>query len=328
MPELRVVVVGAGAIGGWLAARLGLCGVDVGLLARGASLQRVREQGLVLEEGGQTQQLRLRVSDDPQELGRHDLVVLAVKGQQLAGAAPQVAALLAPEGKVLTAMNGVPWWFFDDRPVQAVDPGGAVHRLLPPERVLGAVVHASCQAPQPGCIRHVMGQGWLIGDPAQPGSEAERAAVDLLCRAGFEAQPSADIRAALWYKLWGNATTNPISALCGVTTDRILDDALVCRFTDACMHELAAIGARVGCPVAQTPADRHAITRRLGAFKTSMLQDREAGRSLELDALLAAPREIAQQVGVPTPMLDALHGLARLIQTRSTAPDPTPAAQS
>ena len=265
MPELRLVVVGAGAIGGWLAARLGLCGVDVGLLARGASLQRVREQGLVLEEGGQTQQLRLRVSDDPQELGQHDLVVLAVKGQQLAGAAPQVAALLAPEGKVLTAMNGVPWWFFDDRPVQAVDPGGAVHRLLPPERVLGAVVHASCQAPQPGRIRHVMGQGWLIGDPAQPGSEAERAAVDLLCRAGFEAQPSADIRAALWYKLWGNATTNPISALCGVTTDRILDDALVCRFTDACMHELAHRCARrlPGGADAGRPPRHHAPPRRL-----------------------------------------------------------------
>lgn len=324
---VRVAVVGCGAIGGWLAARLAANGVEVSVLARGATLARLQQQGLSLEEGGRLQTFRPAASDEPAQLGLHELVVLAVKGHHLAGAAPVAAALLAPGGKVLTAMNGVPWWFFADRALQSVDPGGTVRTLIPSERVLGAVVHASCQTPAPGHIRHVMGQGWLIGDTAQPGSASEAAVVALLCAAGFDAKAEPDIRAAIWYKLWGNATTNPISALCGVTTDRILDDPLVCATTDACMHELATIGARIGCPIPHSPADRHAITRKLGAFKTSMLQDREAGRPLELDALLAAPREIGAQVGVATPMLDALHGLTRLA-TMSTAPKPTPAAQS
>jgi 2-dehydropantoate 2-reductase len=311
---MRVAVVGVGAIGGWLAARLAQSGVQVSLLARGATLQALRRDGLRLQEAGRDWQGHLPASDQPAELGPHDLVVIAVKGQQLPAAAAQAAALLARDGKVLSAMNGVPWWFFADRALQSVDPAGAVRALLPADRVLGSVVHASCQAPAPAQIRHVMGQGWLIGDAAQPGSAAERDVVALLCSAGFEAKADAAIRASVWYKLWGNATTNPISALTGATTDRILDDPLVCAMTDAAMHELAAIGARVGCPVPHGPAERHAITRRLGAFKTSMLQDQEAGRALELDALLGAPREIAASVGVATPMLDALHGLLRLMK--------------
>lgn len=317
---MRVAVVGCGAIGGWLAARLALKGVEVGVLARGATLEALRRDGLRLEEGGQTFGVKPRASDDPRELGEHELVILAIKGQALAGAAPSAAALLAPGGKLLGAMNGVPWWFFDGlsgplggQALESVDPGGATLRLLPAARVLGSVVHASVQSPAPAVIRHVMGQGLLIGDAAQPGSQAEQAAVELLRAAGFEAKAEPSIRAALWYKLWGNATTNPVSALCLATTDRILDDPLVCALTDAAMHELAAIGAAVGCPVPHTPDERHAITRRLGAFKTSMLQDREAGRRLELEPLLGAPREIAARLGQPTPMLDALHGLARLL---------------
>jgi 2-dehydropantoate 2-reductase len=312
---MRVAVVGCGAIGGWLAARLARAGVPVSVLARAQTLAALRRDGLRLDEAGETWQGQLPSSDDPAELGQHELVVLAVKGQQLGSAAPAAAALLAPGGKVLSAMNGVPWWFFADRTLQAVDPGGAVRALLPADRVLGSVVHASCQSPAPAQIRHVMGQGWLIGDAAEPGSAAERDVVALLQGAGFEAKADAAIRASVWYKLWGNATTNPISALTGATTDRILDDPLVCAMTDAAMHELAAIGARIGCPVPHGPAERHAITRKLGAFKTSMLQDQEAGRPLELDALLGAPREIGVSVGVATPMLDALHGLLRLMKT-------------
>jgi len=310
---MRVAVLGCGAIGGWLAARLARSGVAVSVLARGATLAALRRDGLRLQEAGRDWQGAVPASDDPLELGPHDLVVVAVKGQHLKQAGPQAAALLAPGGKVLSAMNGVPWWFFPDRAVQAVDPGGTLHALLPAERVLGSVIHASCQSPAPGRIVHVMGQGWLIGDAAAPGSAIERDCVALLQAAGFDARAEPGIRAALWYKLWGNATTNPISALCAATTDRILDDPLVCAMTDAAMRELAAIGERIGCPVPHTPAERHAITRRLGAFKTSMLQDQQAGRPLELDALLGAPREIAASVGVATPTLDALHGLTRLM---------------
>lgn len=319
---MRVAVVGAGAIGGWLAARLAQAGVSVSLLARGATLAALRERGLGLQEAGRDWQGQLPASSDPAELGQHELVVIALKGQQLpaegARVAAQAAALLAPGGKVLSAMNGLPWWLFPDRALQAVDPGGAVRALLPAERVIGAVVHASCQSLAPGLVRHVMGQGWLIGDASEAGSAFERELLALLRQAAFEVQAVPDIRAALWYKLWGNATTNPISALTGATTDRILADPLVLQTSDAAMHELAAIAAALGHPIPHTPADRHAITRRLGAFKTSMLQDREAGRPLELDALLGAPREIAAQLGLATPMLDALHGLARLLSEQQS----------
>lgn len=314
---MRVAVLGVGAIGGWLAARLAQAGVRVSLLARGATLAALQRDGLRLQEAGRDWQGLLPVSSDAAQLGPQDLVVLAVKGHQLAAAAPAVAALLAPGGKVLSAMNGLPWWFFADRSLEAVDPGGRVRALLPPGRVLGAVVHASCQSPQPAVVRHVMGQGWLLGDAQEPGSGFEREVLALLRSAGFEASAEPQIRQALFYKLWGNATTNPISALTGATTDRILADPLVLQLSNACMQELAAIGAAVGCPVPHTPDERHAITRKLGAFKTSMLQDQEAGRPLELDALLGAPREIARQAGLATPMLDALHGLARLISEPS-----------
>lgn len=314
---MRVAVVGAGAIGGWLAARLAQSGVAVSLLARGATLAALREQGLGLQEAGRDWQGQLPASSDPAELGQHELVVIALKGQQLPAAAAQAAALLAPGGKVLSAMNGLPWWLFPDRALQAVDPGGRIRALLPPDRVIGAVVHASCQTLAPGLVRHVMGQGWLIGDASEPGSAFERELLALLKAAGFEAQAVPDIRSALWYKLWGNATTNPISALTGASTDRIMADPLVLQTSDAAMHELAAIAAALGHPIPHSPAERHAITRKLGVFKTSMLQDREAGRPLELDGLLGAPREIARQLGLPTPMLDALHGLARLLSEKT-----------
>lgn len=311
---MRVAVVGVGAIGGWLAARLAQSGVQVSLLARGANLQALRRDGLRLQEAGRDWQGHLPASDQPAELGPHELVVIAVKGQQLPAAAAQAAALLAPGGKVLSAMNGLPWWLFPDRALQAVDPGGAVRALLPADRVIGAVVHASCQTPGPAQVRHVMGQGWLVGDAVAPGSAFELALVAMLKQAGFEAQAVPDIRAALWYKLWGNATTNPISALTGATTDRILDDALVLQTSNTAMRELSAIAAALGHPIPHSPEERHAITRKLGAFKTSMLQDQEAGRPLELDALLGAPREIASSLGLATPTLDALHGLLRLMK--------------
>ncbi|MBH9578463.1 2-dehydropantoate 2-reductase [Inhella proteolytica] len=316
---MRVAVVGCGAIGGWLAGRLADAGVAVSVLARGATLRALQQRGLRIQEAGVERNLKLPASDRPEELGLHDVVILAVKGQAAAQAVPLAAALRAPEGKVWTAMNGVPWWFADglpalqNKPLRSLDPEGRLLAQLGAAEVLGGVVHASCQNPEPALVRHVMGQGLLVGDPHAAGSAAEAGLVSLLLQAGFEAKASANIRQDLWYKLWGNATTNPISALTGATTDRILDDPQVLALTDAAMHELAAVGAAIGCPVPHTPEERHAITRRLGAFKTSMLQDREAGRRLEIDALLAAPREIAERVGVATPMLDALHGLARLL---------------
>lgn len=314
-----ICIVGLGAIGGWLAAHLAaMPGLQVSALARGPTLAAVRERGLLLDSAGLTRAVPLRVSADAADLGAQDLVILAVKGPAVAGVAAQVAQLCGPHTRVMTALNGLPWWFAAGLPVpglrlDSVDPGGHIAALLPPERVIGCVVHASCTTPAPGHVRHVMGKGLLIGEAGgSAGVEVEHL-VALLAAAGFAAQAVDSIQREAWYKLWGNMTTNPVSALTRATTDQILADELVREFTTAIMREAAEVGARMGCPIAQTPEDRHAITRSLGAFKTSMLQDIEAGRPIETDALLAAPRELARQLGVATPMLDALLGLTRLM---------------
>lgn len=316
-----VCIVGLGAIGGWLAAHLARVeGLNVSALARGDTLAAVREHGLRLDSGGATLATPLRASSDPAELGPQDLVILAVKGPAIAGVAAQVAALCGPHTRVLTALNGLPWWFTAGLAapglmLKSVDPEGRIAALIPPQRVIGCVVHASCFTRAPGWVSHVMGHGLLIGEAAGGASESVSGLAALLARAGFAAKAVDSIQREVFYKLWGNMTTNPVSALTRATTDRILADELVREFTTAIMREAALIGERVGCPITQSPQDRHVITRSLGAFKTSMLQDIEAGRAIETDALLAAPRELAQQLGVATPMLDALLGLTRLMDS-------------
>lgn len=321
----KVCIVGLGAIGGWMAAHLQRVeGLSVCALARGETLEIVRERGLRLDSGEDSWRAPLRVSDDAAELGPQDLVILAVKGPAIAGVAAQVAQLCGPDTRVLTALNGLPWWFTAGLAVpgltlKCVDPEGYVSLLIPPERVIGCVVHASCFVEAPGHVRHVMGKGLLIGEAVGGSSPAVDALATLLGNAGFDAKAAESIQRDAWYKLWGNMTTNPVSALTRATTDRILADDLVREFTTAIMLEAAEVGERIGCPISQTPQDRHAITRSLGAFKTSMLQDIEAGRAIEVDALLEAPRELAQQLGVATPMLDALLGLTRLMDSCRTS---------
>ncbi|MBB2486723.1 2-dehydropantoate 2-reductase [Mitsuaria sp. WAJ17] len=327
----KICIVGMGAIGGWVAGHLGhrLGGeVAISAVARGATLAALRAHGLRMDTviDGNPQRLTVPVNavERPEDLGPQDLVVLAVKGPALGEVAPLVQRLLGPETRVLVAMNGVPWWFFQqlDGPckglqLQAVDPSGRVAALIPADRVIGSVVHASCATPEPGLVKHVMGMGLILGDPAggEPAHIAEWAA--LFQRAGFNATVSPRIQKDIWYKLWGNMTMNPISALTGATCDRILDDELVRGFVSAVMREASAIGDAIGCPVGQTPEQRHEVTRKLGAFKTSMLQDMEAGRRIELDALVTVVREIGQHMGQATPSIDAMLGLTRLMaQTR------------
>ena len=241
-----------------------------------------------------------------------------MKAQALPALAPSLAPLIAADTLVLPAMNGVPWWFSDGiaalgtRPLESVDPGGGIAATIAGRQVIGCVVHASATTAAPGITLHGMGRGLIIGEPAGGRSARVQALSGLLTRAGFEVTCSQRIRYDIWYKLWGNMTMNPVSALTGATMDRVLDDALVRAFCSAAMAEAAAIGARIGCDVRESPQERHAVTRKLGAFKTSMLQDVEALRPLELDALIGAVREIGQRVGVATPNCDALFGLTRL----------------
>ncbi|HEY1093005.1 MAG TPA: 2-dehydropantoate 2-reductase, partial [Burkholderiaceae bacterium] len=264
--------------------------------------------------------LSLQAESDPGLLGPQDLVVVAVKAPALAAVAPLIAPLLSERTRLLVAMNGVPWWFLEGHVLQSVDPGGVIAAHIPRERVIGCVVHAACSVLEPGLIHHKQGAGLIIGTP-KGGPREQDAALQitaaLLERAGFELSVSEHIQRDIWFKLWGNMTMNPISALTGATLDRILDDELVRGFVDAVMREAAAIGARIGCVIEQTPDERHAVTRKLGAFKTSMLQDVEAGRPIELMALVGAVQEIGHHVGVSTPNTDALLGLTRLMaQTR------------
>lgn len=316
---MKVCIVGAGAIGGLIGTKLAAAGrSQVGAVARGATLEALRTHGWRLRTEAGLLQAPVQASADAAALGVQDVVVVAVKATALAEVAGTLGPLLGPQTLVLPAMNGVPWWFcaglagFGDAALDSVDPGGRIAAAIPIEQVLGCVVHASASTPEPGVVQHRMGSGLIVGEPRGGQSARAQAVVDLLRDAGFDAVQSADVRHDIWYKLWGNLTINPVSAITGATADRLLADALVRAFCSAAMSEAAAVGARIGCPIAQVPEERHAVTARLGAFKTSMLQDVEAGRPVELDAIVGAVHEIGRRVGVATPNVDALLGLTRL----------------
>ena len=316
---MKICLYGVGAIGGFIGTRLALTGdCELSAVARGPTLTALRHHGLRLRQGGELFSAAVNANDEPAALGVQDLVLVAVKAPSLPEVAARIAPLIGPNTLVVPAMNGVPWWFgagapaLGAEPLQSVDPGGHIAASIALERVIGCVVHASTYTSAPGLVEHRMGQGLIIGEPLGGESARVQALADLLRRAGFDTSVSVDVRRDIWYKLWGNMTMNPISAITGATVDRVLDDPLLRDFCSAAMAEAAAVGARIGCEIDQTSEDRHQITRKLGAFKTSMLQDVEAGRSVELDALVTVVREMAQRIGLTTPFIDALLGLARL----------------
>jgi 2-dehydropantoate 2-reductase len=315
----KVAIVGAGAIGGWMGVHLARTGTQVSVLARGDTLAALQRDGLKLHQGGELLTVPVTTSNDATTLGVQDLVVISVKAPALASVAQQVGPLIGPDTVVLTAMNGVPWWFLQGfggpvqgRSLNTVDPDGTIARAIPAQHIVGGVVHASCSVEAPGVIRHHFGDGLIVGEPSGQATARVQALHALLQTAGFNATLSPQIQKDIWYKLWGNMTVNPVSAITGATTDLILDDELVRGFISSVMLEAKAVGERIGIPIAQEPEDRHAVTRKLGAFRTSMLQDVQAGKPVELDALVSAVRELGQMTGVATPFTDALLGLSRL----------------
>lgn len=317
---MKTCIIGAGAIGGLIGIRLAQAGCDVSVLARGATADALRAGPWRLDTADGQVAVPVRVVDDPAALGPQDLVVIAVKGQSLPGLARSLTPLIGTETMVLPAMNGVPWWFFHQfggpvagMPLDSVDPGRRVADAIAADAVIGCVVHATCSVAEPGLVRHGFGNRLIVGEPDGSLSARLGRLADCLTTAGFEVQSSTRIQADIWYKLWGNMTMNPVSALTGATCDRILDDPLVSGFCLSVMAEAAELGRLIGCPIEQSGEDRNAVTRRLGAFKTSMLQDAEAGKPLEIDALLGAVKEIAGRLGQATPNLDALLGLTRLM---------------
>ena len=319
----KVCIYGVGAIGGWIGARLAqLPGVQLSAVARGETLQALRTHKLRLTHQGATMSADIRAEEDPATLGAQDLVVVAVKAPALQAVASRMAPLLGPHTVVLTAMNGVPWWFLQgfggahaNTPLRSVDPHGRIAQAIAQPHLIGSVVHASCSVSEPGHIQHHFGNGLIVGEPSGQATERVQALCAMLTQAGFDATLSEQIQKDIWYKLWGNMTVNPVSALTGVTTDKIMGDPLVVAFISRVMLEARSIGERIGIAIAQQPDDRHAVTRKLGAFKTSMLQDVQAHRPVELDALVSSVRELGQITGVETPFTDALLGLARLHAT-------------
>jgi 2-dehydropantoate 2-reductase len=316
---MKFCVFGLGAIGGFMAARLALAGHPVSALARGATLAAVREHGLRWRSAAGEQTVRIAVSDSPASLAGADVVVLAVKTTALPVVARTIAPMLGPDTVVLSAMNGVPWWFFHglgerwrDTRLTATDPDGALGRAIPAERVLGCVVHMAASCPQPGVVHQAFGERFILGEPGGAATPRLAAVAAAMSGAGLQVETDERIEQAVWLKLWGNMTMNPLTAVTGATMDRVLDDPLLMRFVTAAMTEAARIGECFGLPVAMTPAERNQITRKLGAVKTSMLQDVEAGRPIELDALVGAVAEMAVLAGVAAPSIDALLGLTRV----------------
>ena len=316
---MKICVYGAGAVGGLIAGRLARAGQQVCVVARGDHLTSIREKGLRIVSDEKEFQVKIKAAGDPVELGTQDYVIVAVKGQSLAGVAAGIAPLLGPATSVVTAMNGVPWWFFDRLAfgggklrLESLDPDGAIGAAIPTARIVGCVVHLAAATPEPGLIRHNMGKRLILGAPGGGNTARTREIVAALCAAGFEAEESGCIEKEFWVKLIGNMSFNPVSALTLATADRLIADANVKAYMVAIMRECLAIGRAVGVDAAIDPEARIDMARKLGVFKTSMQQDMEAGKKLEIDGLLTGTLEIAKKAGVAAPFTESLAGLARL----------------
>jgi 2-dehydropantoate 2-reductase len=320
---MQITLLGAGAVGGWLAAGLARGGAQVSVLARGATLAALRTHGLRYAEGDRAEAIPVAASDDPADLPPAEFLVLGLKGHDLPAALPLIRRALAPDTLVAAVQNGLPWWFtagfggpVEGAVLESVDPGGALAAALPVGRVLGGVAHVGSLVEAPGQVRVMKADRMLFGDPTGAHGGALAGLVDTLVRGGVPALSVPDIRMEIWLKLWGNATMNPLSALSRADMLAMLDDPGVDGLIRAMMAEMAEIGARIGLAVSQDIEARLEVTRRLGAFRTSMLQDLEAGRRLELGPILGALVELAARTGVPAPTIRGVHGLARLLAGR------------
>jgi 2-dehydropantoate 2-reductase len=299
---MNICVVGAGAIGGWVAAKLSLAGEVVMALTSRGPLDVIE-----ISEGSETRSAELSRFDAPA-----DVLVVAVKATAFGQAAQTAKPLIGRNTIVVPMLNGVPWWFVEGMQLKSVDPTGSIAAALPFEQIVGCVVHASCSR-SGGTVIVKHADKLIIGEPNGESSARLARLFALFERSGLRPDQTSNVRRAIWYKLWGNATINPLSALTRATCDKILASPECRAWMLEGMAELATIGAAVGCPISESGEDRIAVTARLGAFKTSMLQDVEAERPIELEALLGAPREIARAHGIEAPALDRLYGVTRLM---------------
>ena len=315
---MKICIYGAGAVGGLTAAWLARSGHEVSVVARGAQLDAIRRSGLRVKSGGAVDTFKVKASADAAELGTQDYVFVAVKAQSLTDVAGGISPLLGEQTSIVTAMNGVPWWFFDrlgfhkgKERLESLDPGGKLARAMPTDRVVGCVIHLAASTPEPGLINHNMGRRLIVGEPGGRNTQRTRRIADALKEAGFEVAVTDAIEKEFWVKLLGNVSFNPVSALTFSTADRLIATAEVKAFMVNIMREVLEIGRAVGVDANIDPEARIDMARALGKFKTSMLQDMEAGKSLEIDGLLAGTLEIARKAGVKAPYTESLFGLIK-----------------
>lgn len=315
---MKIAVYGAGAIGGLLGAYLARAGEDVTLIARGPHLAAMREKGLKVTGPGGSFTVHPRATDDPAEAGAQDYVIVALKAQAVAGIADKMKPLLGPKTAVVMAVNGVPWWYFygiegalKDRRLASVDPDGKQWDLIGPARALGCVVYPAAEIVAPGELHHVEGDRFTLGEPDGSKSARVLALSKALIASGLKAPVKTDIRSEIWVKLWGNVAFNPISALTGGTLQQICEDPGTRACAKAMMLETQAIAAKLGVTMPIEVERRIDGAAAIGAHKTSMLQDFERGRPVELDAIVGAVAELGRIVGEPCPMIDAVFALTR-----------------
>lgn len=318
---MKVTIVGAGSIGGLLAVGLAQAGASVSVVARGAHLLAIQERGLTLiAEDGSEKNVRVAASQALADLGTQDVVVLGMKAHQIASVAPDLHHVLGPDTRVLTTQNGVPWWYFEklDSPyagqrLNSVDPGGEIARHIPVDRVIASIAYPAAEIAAPGVIRHIEGNRFSLGELDGTKSPRLRELSELLHAAGFRAPMVTDIRSEIWLKLWGNCSFNPISALTHASLVDICDFAPSRELAANVMREAQAIGDKLGVRFLVSLEKRIAGARAVGQHKTSMLQDVEAGRPLELDALVGSVLELGRITDTPTPNLTALYACASLL---------------
>src|SRR5918992_454582 len=313
---MKICVYGAGAIGGLMAAWLARAGHEVSVVARGAQLDAIRRDGLRARSKGKTEACRVKADSDPAKLGEQNYVLVTVKAQSLTGVAQGIGPLLGRDTSVVTAMNGVPWWFFHgirkgDGRLESLDPGGALSRAIPTERIVGCVIHLAASTPEPGVVSHNMGTKLILGEPGGKNTFRTKRIAEALTGAGFEVATTETIEKEFWVKLLGNVSFNPVSALTVTTADQLIQNEEVKAYMVEIMREVLAIGRAVGVDANIDPEARIDMARVLGPFKTSMLQDLEAGKALEIDGLLAGTLEIARKAGVRAPFTESLYGLIR-----------------
>jgi 2-dehydropantoate 2-reductase len=314
----RVCIFGAGAIGGYFGVQLARAGIDVSLVARGAHLAAIRERGLRLQIGGVEQVAMLRCSDRPADLGVQEYVIVALKAHQIPENVDVMLPLLGPKTTIVTASNGLPYWFFDfveppyrGATLASVDPGGRQRSLLGSERALGLVVYPATAMVAPGVIRHEHGSKLPIGEPGGGPSERVDRLHEMLVAGGFDAPVRNDIRDEIWLKLWGNVCFNPLSALTTATVDVIAIDPGTRAICRAMMLEMAAIGERLGLTLRVDIERRLDGAAALGPHKMSMLQDLERGQSMEIEPLVGVVQELGRLLALPTPTIDIILSLLR-----------------